>query len=76
MENTVISENINHIGKLRETLENLNPQRIMAMGYFAVSDKNGRLLSSAKDFNKDDRITITAADGSAEAAVISVRRNS
>ena len=46
------------------------------MGYFAVSDKNGRLLSSAKDFNKDDRITITAADGSAEAAVISVRRNS
>ncbi|MEE0180735.1 MAG: exodeoxyribonuclease VII large subunit [Anaerovoracaceae bacterium] len=73
---TVISENINHIGKLRETLENLNPQRIMAMGYFAVSDKNGRLLSSAKDFNKDDRITITAADGSAEAAVISVRRNS
>lgn len=73
---TVINDNMNHIGKLGETLENLNPHRIMAMGYFAVSDKNGRLLSSANELNIEDSITITAADGSAEARIISVRRNS
>ena len=72
---TVINDNMNHIGKLGETLENLNPHRIMAMGYFAVSDKNGRLLSSANELNIEDSITITAADGSAEARIISVRRN-
>ena len=73
---TVINDNMNHIGKLGETLENLNPHRIMAMGYFAVSDKNGRLLSSANELNIEDSITIPAADGSAEARIISVRRNS
>lgn len=73
---TVINDNMNHIGKLGETLENLNPHRIMAMGYFAVSDKNGRLLSSANELNIEDSITITAADGRAEARIISVRRNS
>ena len=73
---TVINDNMNHIGKLGETLENLNPHRIMAMGYFAVSDKNGRLLSSGNELNIEDSITITAADGRAEARIISVRRNS
>ncbi len=71
----VISDNMNRIGSLRETVENLNPHRIMAMGYFAVSDKNGRLLSSVSELDSDDKITITAGDGSADARIISVRRN-
>ena len=70
----VISDNMNRIGSLRETVENLNPHRIMAMGYFAVSDKNGRLLSSVSELDSDDKITITAKDGSADARIISVRR--
>ncbi len=72
----VISDNMNRIGSLRETVENLNPHRIMAMGYFAVSDKNGRLLSSVSELDSDDKITITAGDGSADARIISVRRDS
>ncbi len=72
----VISDNMNLIGSLRETVENLNPHRIMAMGYFAVSDKNGRLLSSVSELDSDDKITITAGDGSADARIISVRRDS
>ncbi len=72
----VIDANMNRIGSLRETLQNLNPQRIMAMGYFAVSDRNGRLLSSVSELDSDDKITITAGDGSADARIISVRRNS
>jgi exodeoxyribonuclease VII large subunit len=71
----IFSDNMNRIGKLRETVENLNPQRIMAMGYFAVSDKNGRLLSSVSELDSGDNITITAKDGSADARIISVRRN-
>ena len=70
----VISDNMNRIGSLRETVENLNPHRIMAMGYFAVSDKNGRLLSSVSELDSDDKITITAKDGNADARIISVRR--
>ncbi len=72
----IIDANMNRIGSLRETLQNLNPQRIMAMGYFAVSDRNGRLLSSVSELDSDDKITITAGDGSADARIISVRRNS
>lgn len=72
----IIYDNTNNITKLRETLENLNPERILAMGYCAVSDKNGRLVSSALAIEANDEVTITVSDGSAEAQIISVRRNS
>lgn len=72
----IIYDNTNNITKLRETLENLNPERILAMGYCAVSDKNGRLVSSALALEANDEVTITVSDGSAEAQIISVRRNS
>ena len=72
----IIYDNTNNITKLRETLENLNPERILAMGYCAVSDKSGRLVSSALALEANDEVTITVSDGSAEAQIISVRRNS
>ena len=72
---SVINDNMNHIYKCKEIIETLNPKRIMARGYFAVSDKDGRLLSSAADLYQNDTVTITAADGSAEATILSVRRN-
>lgn len=73
---SIIYDNTNNITKLRETLDNLNPERILAMGYCAVSDKNGRLVSSALALEANDEVTITVSDGSAEAQIISVRRNS
>ncbi len=72
---SAINDDMNHVYKCKEIIESLNPKRIMAGGYFAVSDKDGRLLSSVADLHKNDTVTITAADGSAEATITAVRRD-
>lgn len=54
--------------RLSGQLETLNPLAVLKRG-FAVVEKEGKVISSAKQLAKNDIITVTLASGSAEARV-------
>jgi exodeoxyribonuclease VII large subunit len=54
--------------RLSGQLETLNPLAVLKRG-FAVVEKEGKVIASAKQLAKNDIITVTLASGSAEARV-------
>lgn len=59
------------VDKLLTTLEKLNPVRILKSGYFCLYDE-GAFVSSVKNVNIGDKITVKGADGSISANVTEV----
>lgn len=56
---------INLLGKL----ETLSPLKTLKRGY-TITKKNDKILTSAKEFKKDDKITIEFNDGNVDAKVV------
>ncbi len=48
----------------------LNPMNVLARGYSAVFDENGKVVSKAKNLKKDDRLTLVMSDGKTNVKVI------
>ncbi len=53
-----------------QTLEALNPRRILGRGYAIVRDERGELVRNALDLTKGDRLSIELDQGGAEVQVL------
>lgn len=54
-------------------LEAANPLAVLSHGYSVVEDKDGRLVSSVRDVNGGDTITVKLSDGELSATVTDTR---
>lgn len=66
---------VKHFNHLVETLTLLNPLHIMRRGFAIPYDAENKLIYSAKDVSKDDRITVRFADGKVMCNVEEVELN-
>ena len=57
-----------------ENLNNLSPTNTMLRGY-AIINKNDKVITSTKDLNVEDNMTLTMKDGTVDAKVMKVRCN-
>lgn len=77
--NNLLIENILNIkkhqyGVLNEKLKALNPLTIMEKGY-SISKVKDKIVTSIKDVQKSDEVTISLSDGSVLAKVLEVKPN-
>lgn len=70
-----IDEYEKRINLYRESLRSLDPKAIMARGYSAVMDQEGKLVSSIGQLHKDQELTVVFKDGQADCTVEDVRRD-
>ena len=66
----IIKEKRIHLVKNVTALDSISPLKTLARGYSIVETKEGKIIKSSKDLNKDDEIKITFNEGSAEAKII------
>jgi exodeoxyribonuclease VII large subunit len=62
-------------GRLCEKLDALSPLSVLTRGYGAVYSENGNVLTSARDVNKGERISVRLKDGTVEAIADAVTVN-
>ncbi len=70
--NAVIDRKTNDLRYKTASLEALNPLKVIARGYSAVYKKDGALIKSIKDVEKNDEISFKTVDGSVLATVVDV----
>ena len=58
------------VSSAQQTLEALNPGRILDRGYAIVRDHSGALVKNALDLNRGDRLVLELANGGADVEVI------
>ena len=58
------------IGAVSARLAALNPMNVLARGYSAVFDSDGKVVSSTKQIKTDDKLTLVMADGKINAKVL------
>ncbi len=56
-----------------QTLEALNPRKILHRGYAIVRDEQGRLVKNALDLNRGDRLSLELGQGGADVKVVATR---
>ena len=71
----VINENKQAFVSLTAKLDAMNPLKVLMRGYSMVQSPNGQIVSSAKNLHKNDLITITMHDGTANAQITDVKEN-
>ena len=59
------------IDVLKEIIQASNPKAILQKGYSVVTDKDGNIIRDVSVLKKDQVIKIEAAEGHAEARIIS-----
>lgn len=57
-----ISASENNIKNLASKLESLNPVSVLSRGY-SIAEKDGQVISSKNQLNKDDKFTLEFSDG-------------
>lgn len=60
---------------LIERLNALNPLSVLQRGYSALTDKDGRIVSTVTRIAVKDRVSLIMSDGRAEAEILSVQMN-
>ena len=55
--------------RIRERLEAISPLQVLERGYSMVTDRNGKVLTAARQAREAERIGIRFADGSVEAVI-------
>ncbi len=73
MERKTEGERMRLLG-MTERLDALNPLAILQRGYGAVKNEKGRMVSSVKDLQPEQRVQILLRDGYADAQILSVKR--
>ncbi len=58
------------LGAVSARLAALNPMNVLARGYSAVFDHEGKVVSSTKQLKTDDELTLVMADGKINAKVL------
>lgn len=66
-----LAEEKTRFAKAASALDSLSPFKVLARGYSAVTDADGKIISASKDIKKDDVINIKFSKGNAECIVLS-----
>src|SRR5690606_2712033 len=66
----VLTARRSRLTSARQTLEALNPRKILDRGYAIVRDQRGALVKNALDLNKGDRLMLELGQGGADVEVI------
>ena len=74
-EEAKLTEKKYEFAKNAEKLSALNPLAVLARGYGAVENEDGRIVLGARDLEKNMNIKIRFADGEAKATVSEVYTN-
>jgi len=69
-----ITEYEHKLSELSKTMEALSPKNIMSRGYAAITDEQGKLISSTANIKPNDKICSILNDGSILSTVTEVRR--
>ncbi len=62
-----------HLLRLQSSIEQLNPQAVLARGYAMVQDATGQIVSNVKQLKIKQVVHITFEHGSAEATISSIK---
>ena len=62
-----------HVLQLKNSLEQLSPQNIMARGYAMVQDKSGALIKNAQQLKVGNAVNLVFEKGCADATIIHVK---
>lgn len=65
----------NRIDSVKDQLEALNPRNIMDRGYSAISNSEGKLISSVEALKLNDTFITIMKDGSVEGVVTKIRKD-
>ena len=65
----ILKSHQQHVLRLQNSLTQLNPNNVLARGYAMVQDATGNIVSDANQLKPAQKIHITFASGSADAAV-------
>lgn len=58
-----------HLLRLKNSLEHLNPQAVLTRGYAFVQNARGEIVSSAHQLNVGDDVKLTFGEGAADATI-------
>ena len=58
----IITEKNNELSRLAAKIESLNPLSVLSRGY-SIAEKNGKVVTSKTQLNKDDLFTVEFSDG-------------
>ena len=67
---TTLKYNMQSLSAISARLAALNPMNVLARGYSAVFDDNGKVVSEVKKLKKDDKLTLVMSDGKTDVKVI------
>lgn len=62
--------------RLNQNLAHLNPQAVLTRGYAFVQNKSGAIISSSKQLQGNDEVSLTFGIGSAEATITKINEPS
>lgn len=65
-----INQLLNDVIHMQNTIENLNPERIIKKGYAIIKNKKGEIITSVKDAKTDDSLILKVRDGNINTKVI------
>ena len=60
------------VSRLKNSLEQLNPQNVLARGYSLVYDANGELVSNSQQLKLNEPVKITLHQGGAHATITKI----
>ena len=72
----IITERQHETELIKSRLDGKNPIDIMQKGFVALTDRNGKMISSAKYLSAGDKVKMKMSDGIAEAKIENVIQNS
>ena len=64
-----------HVLRLKISLEQLNPQNVLARGYAMVQNSSGKIVKNSQQLNVGESVKITLHIGEADAKIITYKSN-
>lgn len=71
----VINKNKQYFVSLTAKLDAMNPLKVLMRGYSMAQTPDGKVISSVKNLQDNDLITIIVHDGTAKAQIIDIKEN-
>jgi exodeoxyribonuclease VII large subunit len=62
-----------HVLRLGQNLDHLNPSAVLSRGYAFVQNKDGAIISASNQLQSGEAITLNFGTGSADATVTKVK---
>ena len=61
-----------HLLRLKNSVEQLNPQAVLARGFAIVQNRRGELVKNSQQLQINEQVNITLGQGSASASIFHI----